>query len=135
MALWWMQKRFINQTMQTFEKNIYQIGFLKSKPGTLRQNFPKLFTDDFTDKFNWDGIGKNKIAIRHRVFISHILYGLCLFQYFFMEQNSVSKFISNTLQLLEFCLEEYLSLGMLYQSFFSTEIKLSIRSFHFDLTI
>ncbi|XP_031629855.1 longitudinals lacking protein, isoforms H/M/V-like isoform X9 [Contarinia nasturtii] len=70
------------QQLDAIEQNILTddkyasslIGFLKSKPGSLRQNFPKLFTDDFTEQFNWDGIGKNKFAIRHRVFISHILY-------------------------------------------------------------
>ncbi|XP_055320665.1 longitudinals lacking protein, isoforms H/M/V-like isoform X9 [Sitodiplosis mosellana] len=71
------------QQLDAIEQNILTddkyatslIGFLKSKQnGTLRQNFPKLFTDDFIDTFNWDGIGRNKFAIRHRVFISHILY-------------------------------------------------------------
>lgn len=63
--------------LKTLSFDHSKIGFLKSKPGTLRQNFPKLFTDEFTEQFNWDGIGENKFAIRHRVFISHILYGLC----------------------------------------------------------
>lgn len=62
--------------------NLMKIGFLKSKPGTLRNNFPKLFTDDFIEQFNWDGIGKNKFSIKSRVFISHILYGLCFYNYY-----------------------------------------------------
>lgn len=61
--------------------NSIKIEYLKSKrnAGTLRQNFAKLFADDFIELFNWDGIGKNKFAIKNRVFISHILYGLCFF--------------------------------------------------------
>lgn len=92
MALWWKYDQIMWTKLHGFafqQIEIWkQIGFLKSKHnGTLRQNFPKFFTDEFIETFNWDGIGRNKFAIRHRVFISHILYGLCfyriLFYYFF----------------------------------------------------
>lgn len=91
-SVWWYKiitTLHIQTNKQTKTKNFIwnskfnlKIEFLKSKPGTLRNNFPKLFTDDFIDQFNWDGIGKNKFSIKSRVFISHILYGLCFYDYY-----------------------------------------------------
>lgn len=51
-----------------------QIGYLKTHKGSIVDNFPKLFTDEFIEQCSWQG-ANNKIPLKSHVFVRSILYG------------------------------------------------------------